>query len=38
MRASHKYGIYEVMFICYCTYFIVYASHSNSITAHGVDV
>jgi len=24
--------------MCYCTYFIVYTSYSNFISAHGVDV
>jgi len=35
---SHKYLIYEIMFMCYCIYVIVYASYFNFITAHGVDV
>jgi len=34
MCASHKYLIYEFMFMCEGTYFIVYASYSNFITAH----
>jgi len=38
MYASHKYLIYEFMCMGYCICFIVYASYSDLITAHGVDI
>jgi len=38
MNASHNYFIYQILFMCFVIYFIVYSSYSNFIAAHDVDI
>ena len=38
MYASFNYFIYSFLFMCFCTFFIVYSSYSNYFATHGVGI